>query len=156
MARYRGARLCISRFHPASGTSTRNTALENSKAWVRSATTEPQTKDQASSGASPCGTRRSEFTTIFSNPGPACSNANPRNIFRSPMRLPEVSILALQAVHDSTGTCVSEGKLAPDVLNCSVTGKQPAFELSVFHGFQNFAEPGARKISRSDQIVAGD
>jgi hypothetical protein len=73
IATYRAASACSSRFHPASGTSTFNTASANSTARVRSATADPQTKGHASIGASPGATRRKEFTTIFSNPEPACS-----------------------------------------------------------------------------------
>src|SRR5580704_1590364 len=130
----------------------------NSTARVRSATTDPHTNGQARSGASPCGTRRSDPTTIFSNPAPACSNATPRRITVAPSSDQiEIPILAPRLPANSLRrTASSERELGPDELDGRIMRKQSSFELRIFDGIENLAEPRSRSVSRGNQVVTGD
>ena len=72
-ARYRGASVCNSSFHPLSATATESTPSAKRRACVRSATTDPHTIGHAIKGASAGGACRKERATILSNINPACS-----------------------------------------------------------------------------------
>jgi hypothetical protein len=147
---YRGARFCISRFHPASGTATLKTEFAKCTARVRSATAEPQTNGHARSGVSLRGVRRNEPATNLSSSGPACCNVRSTILCKVGHNGPDSSIpFRVQS-------CASQWKFARNILERGIARNQLTFELSIFDGVQNLAKTRTRSIACRDQIIAVD